>query len=133
MLMLECKGRELDESYFCSCEPSEYNDSTLIVHCEKFEHAEIRDCFMRYNKTKILILKRSHMDRIPEEIDILKHIRNVDFSENELSEIKFSDTTCRSLREINVDFNNIKVLKSGSLDCFVNLHTLRIANNSLNK
>ena len=130
ILVLECKGLE---NPFCSCEPSEHDNSTLVVHCEKFERAEIRDCFIRYNKMETLILKRSHMDRIPEEIDMLKHLQNVDFSENELTEIKFSDSTCRSLREINVDFNNIKVLKSGSLDCFVNLHTLRIANNSLNE
>ena len=132
LTMLECKGREVrEERHLCSCEPSEYDNTTLSIHCEQIEREKIRDCFMRYNRTKTLILRRSHMDRIPDEIDMLKHVENVDFSENELRDLKFPNQTCRLLREINVNFNNIKILKSGSLDCFTNLHTLAIANNSL--
>ena len=130
MLNSECKGHKvLNGIQHCSCKS--VTNFTLVIHCETLERGAIHDCFMRHDKTQTLIFRNSNLASIPDEVNMLKHIQNVDFSENRLTHFNFSDSTCHLLREINVDFNNIEVLKNGSLDCFTNLHTLRIANNGL--
>ena len=63
---------------------------------------------------------------------MLKKLRSIDFSDNHLTSLEgVTGTTCSMLRHVYVNYNNITVLKSGSLDCFTNLQTLNISNSGL--
>ena len=78
-----------------------------------------------------MIFRNSSLEKIPDEVSILKVIKNADFSENKLMHLGLQNSTCALLRTLNVDFNNITIIRRGDLDCFSNLITLSITNNGL--
>ena len=129
-MLLDCKG-DVWNNATCFCQEKPY--LTLIVNCHKPSSDQIRKCFMKYNQTEKLEFRNSDLDNIPSELSILKKIKDVDFSNNNITELDFKHLTyiCSRIETLNLDFNNIVTLKNGTLDCFSNLRTLSISNNSL--
>ena len=60
------------------------SDSTLNIKCDGFNTTQVHVCFHQYEQTEILNFKNSGLISIPFEINILKRLRNVDFSRNRL-------------------------------------------------
>lgn len=127
---IECR-RKPGKSGSCSCEITA--NSSLLVHCIPYNREVINACFSKYNHARSLVFTHSNLKRIPKEISILTELKSVDLSTNNLTDLDFSDLrhTCSLLEELNVESNNITVLRKGRLDCFSNLRDLNIANNGL--
>ena len=123
-----CTGQGVINST-CSCENGV--NSTLFIHCSRFDSGKVHDCFTRHEETETLIFRNSSLEKIPDEVSILKVIKNADFSENKLMHLGLQNSTCALLRTLNVDFNNITIIRREDLDCFSNLITLSITNNGL--
>ena len=115
----------------CSCKRD--TPSTLIINCDEFNGTLVSACFLRYDQTEELIFKNSSLVKIPLEIETLKTLRRIDFSDNHLTFLAVPGVTCSMLTHVYVNYNNTTVLKKGSLNCFTNLQFLNITNNRLRR
>lgn len=99
----------------CSCEKLL---SVLKITCTEPSSSEICSCFTQYNDSRNLEFKHSHLMQMPSELKLLRRIVIVDFSYNNIVEVNFSKLTyvCSRIEQLVLNFNNISVLKNGSLD-----------------
>ncbi|XP_053393556.1 slit homolog 1 protein-like [Mercenaria mercenaria] len=112
----------------------DFNNNTLkLVIKNGFKDEQVIKCLEAYNTSETLIFSNSRLKRIPEYLDILKRLVNLDLSQNEITAVSFdtSQQMCHNLRQLVLDDNDIYVLRAGNLDCLESLEKLYLANNNL--
>ncbi|XP_045214844.2 protein toll-like [Mercenaria mercenaria] len=112
----------------------DFNNSTLtLVIRNGFKDEQVIKCLEAYNTSETLIFSNSRLKRIPEYLDILKGLVNLDLSQNEITAVSFdtSQQMCNNLKQLVLDDNDIHVLRAGNLDCLESLEKLYLANNNL--
>nr|UTM63738.1 Ls-TLR2 [Cyclina sinensis] len=113
-----------------------YNKYTLTLDIHQgYEEEKVRECLQNHSTAETLQFRQSKLKTIPWYVGILDHLVNLDLSQNEIISIAFNTSalakTCRNLKNLIMDFNNIQILHPGSLDCLESLERLSLANNNL--
>ncbi|XP_045214834.1 slit homolog 3 protein-like [Mercenaria mercenaria] len=109
------------------------NSSLKLVINNGFIEENVIKCLETYNYTETLVISNSRLKTIPEYLNIVNMLRNLDLSHNEISTVTFnaSEQICKNLTQLQLDNNDIRVLRSGHLDCLESLEKLSLANNNL--
>ncbi|KAK3601910.1 hypothetical protein CHS0354_041847 [Potamilus streckersoni] len=114
----------------CSCQRL---NQSLHIECRQFDQQEIRHCLENNTDAIEVYIIKSGLTSIPPSISVLTSVQLLDLSYNYIQEIdKYTLSSIGgTLQVLIMSYNNVSVLRNGSLDKLVHLKEIVMDHNCL--